>query len=768
MAESLRILILEDNPADAELVQFELQEAGLAFTSKVVMTEDDFVREIQGYCPDLILSDYDLPKYNGALALAEARKRCPDTPFILVTGAVTEDRAIDILTQGAKDYVLKARLQQRLAPAVRRALEEAGEHQARKKAEAELREAHRTLERQVVERSEALRKTEGLYHSLFDNMLEGFAYCRMIFDQDHAKDFIYLDVNRSFESLTGLKNVVGKKVSEVIPGIRESDAELIETYSRVALTGKPERFEQYVRSLRMWFSVSVYSPAREYFVAVFDVITERKRIEEELRKSEGQFHTLADSIPNLAWWANPDGYITWYNKRWYEYTGATPEQMEGWGWQSVHDPKVLPKVLEQWRASISTGEPFDMDFPLRGADGVFRLFLTRVIPLKDSDGQVLRWFGTNTDISALKEAEENLQDSERRYRRLFEAAKDGVLILDADTGKVVDVNPFLLQLLGYSYEEICGKHLWEIGSFKDIAASKDAFKTLQDNEYVRYDDLPLETRDGQAIAVEFVSNVYLVDHKKVIQCNIRDITERKQAGMELDERTRQLEELNRELESFSYSVSHDLRAPLRAIDGYSRMILKKGKDKFDEDTWDKFQVIRSNAQKMNQLIEDLLSFAHLARLEPSVSNLDMQSLFHDAWKEQQQINPDRVMTLKIDKLPECMGDQNLMTQVCINLLSNAVKFTKQRNVTLVEIGGYLENNECVYFVRDNGAGFDMASHDKLFGVFQRLHSSIEYEGTGIGLALVKRIINRHGGRIWAEGKVDKGATFYFALPQKRD
>jgi PAS domain S-box-containing protein len=299
MAEPLRILILEDNPADAELIQFELQDAGFIFTPKVVMAKEDFIRELQEFSPDLILSDYDLPKYNGALALAEARRRRPDTPFILVTGAVTEDRAIEILTQGAKDYVLKSRLQQRLAPAVQRALEEAAEHRARKKAEKDLREAHRTLERQVIEQTEALRKAEGLYHSLFDNMLEGFAYCRMIFDQGHPIDFIYLDVNKSFESLTGLKNVVGKRVSEVIPGIQESDKELFEAYGRVALTGKPERFELYVSALQMWFSISVYSPGKGFFTAVFDIITERKKAEEVLRESEKKFATafLKNSVP---------------------------------------------------------------------------------------------------------------------------------------------------------------------------------------------------------------------------------------------------------------------------------------------------------------------------------------------------------------------------------------------------------------------------------------------------------------------------------------
>ena len=187
MTEPLRILILEDNPADVDLMQYELQEAGLTFTSKMVMTEKEYLQAIQDYCPDLILSDYDLPTYNGALALSEASKRCPDTPFILVTGAVSEDRAIEILTQGAKDYVLKTRLQQRLVPAVRRALAESKELKARKKAEEELREAHRTLEERVKIRTvelqeeiearkkveEALRQSEEMYRVLFEGSTHG-------------------------------------------------------------------------------------------------------------------------------------------------------------------------------------------------------------------------------------------------------------------------------------------------------------------------------------------------------------------------------------------------------------------------------------------------------------------------------------------------------------------------------------------------------------------------------------------------------------------
>ena len=185
----------------------------------------------------------------------------------------------------------------------------------------------------------------------------------------------------------------------------------------------------------MVFDLGV-QPKKEHFVAVFDVITERKRAEEALKDSEERFRTMANAIPQLAWIARGDGYIYWYNQRWYDYTGTTPEDMEGWGWQSVHDPEVLPQVLEQWRASIATGRPFDMVFPLRGSDGQFRQFLTRVMPMKDADGQVIQWFGTNTDITERQRAEEALRRSYQRLDLLAETASQ--LLASVSPQQVVD------------------------------------------------------------------------------------------------------------------------------------------------------------------------------------------------------------------------------------------------------------------------------------------------------------------------------------------
>jgi two-component system sensor kinase len=244
------------------------------------------------------------------------------------------------------------------------------------------------------------------------------------------------------------------------------------------------------------------------------------------------------------------------------------------------------------------------------------------------------------------------------------------------------------------------------------------------------------------------------------------IVEGKQTEMDIKERTQQLEYANKELESFSYSVSHDLRAPLRAIDGYARLILKKQGDKFDQDTLDKFNVIRSSTHMMGQLIDDLLTFSRLGRKEISLVFPDMAILTKDAWKEVLESDPERKIKLTVESMPPAYGDRALVKQVLINLLSNAVKFTKYKDAAEIVAGGYADGNESVYYIRDNGVGFDMAYYDKLFGVFQRLHSTDQFEGTGVGLATVQRIIRRHGGRVWAEGKVDEGACFYFALNMK--
>ena len=243
-------------------------------------------------------------------------------------------------------------------------------------------------------------------------------------------------------------------------------------------------------------------------------------------------------------------------------------------------------------------------------------------------------------------------------------------------------------------------------------------------------------------------------------------TEVKKLNEELENNVVQLEAANKELEAFAYSVSHDLRAPLRAIDGFSQIILEDYLDKLDDEGRRVLNVIRGNTKKMGQLIDDLLVFSRLGRQELRASGIDMGKLAKAVSEELKLAVPERKLKFTINTLIPAQGDQAMIRQVFVNLLSNAVKFTRPKENATVEIGGGREGNENIYYVKDNGVGFDMQYVDKLFGVFQRLHSAAEFEGTGVGLAIVQRIIHRHGGRVWAEGKVGDGASFYFSLPAK--
>jgi light-regulated signal transduction histidine kinase (bacteriophytochrome) len=247
-------------------------------------------------------------------------------------------------------------------------------------------------------------------------------------------------------------------------------------------------------------------------------------------------------------------------------------------------------------------------------------------------------------------------------------------------------------------------------------------------------------------------------HHKETEEEIRNLNQ------DLERRTVELEAANKELEAFTYSVSHDLRAPLVAIGGFSRLILEKCADHLDAKGQHFLEIIHSNSERMLQLIDDLIAFSHLEHQEIKALDINMEELAKSVFEALKPLHPGRPLALKLKRLPVARGDPGMIRQVLVNLLSNAMKFTRPKEDGSVEMGCLVHENRRVYYVKDNGVGFDMRHADRLFSVFQRLHDPQEFEGTGIGLAIVQRIIDRHGGWVWAEGKVNEGATFYFTLP----
>ncbi|MCX6134923.1 MAG: PAS domain S-box protein [Ignavibacteriales bacterium] len=624
--------------------------------------------------------------------------------------------------------------------------------------------------------------------------------------------------NHAFEQLSGYKEeeVKGKSIDVLFSeGNAEHSLDLI----RRAVGG--ERWETVEIEIQrndgdsrivLWNSANVLDKDGKTVVATIAQghdITARKRAEEALRESEKKLKTIFDVLPVGVSVLDTNRHVAATNPALGKILEITEEGLERGDYRNrtyltsdgrrmaeaefasvralkehrpIHDVETgvvkengqviwtnvsaVPVTLPGWEVVVVTSDITERN---RIEDEMRKLYDV-------SEHSRLDLLSVLEDQ---KRVERALSDSEVQYRRLFEAARDGILILDAETGMVVNVNPFLVEMLGFSREEFLGKKIWELGFLKDVAASRTNFLELLRKDYVRYEDLPLETSKGRLISVEFTSHVYHVNNSKVVQCNVRDISDRKRAEEEVRklnaelelrvvERTAQLESANKELEAFSYSVSHDLRAPLRAIDGFSRILSEEYSNKLDEEGKRLVSVVCASTKKMDELITDMLDLSRVSRNEMNLSRVDIKTLANSIFHEAASPEIRQMFSFSVTPIPDADCDPSLMRQVWRNLISNAIKFTIPKEVRRIEIGGRTEEGVNTYFIRDSGVGFDPRYAHKLFGVFQRLHKAEEFEGTGVGLAIVQRIIHRHGGKVWAEGKVGEGATFWFSIPRRED
>jgi len=520
-------------------------------------------------------------------------------------------------------------------------------------------------------------------------------------------------------------------------------------------------------------------------------ISERKRVEDALRESEERFQAMANGIPQLAWMASADGSIFWYNQRWYDYTGTTFEQMQGWGWQSVHDPTVLPRVMDRWRGSISDGQPFDMEFPLLGADGIFRVFLTRVMPVKDADGAVLRWFGTNTDISERKLSEERLARLAEEVLRSEQALEAQKLVLQCtldsmDEGLIAADENFKFTLWNKAAERMVGygpldlsyqKWSQAYGAYLPdgvtvLPADQSPLVRAVRGETCNAEIILRNDKTGGDVWAE-IAGAPIRDAQGIPRGGVvamRDITQRKAIEREIEklnadlkEHVSELARSNRELEQFAYVASHDLQEPLRMVASYTQLLAERYRGQIDE-TADKFiGYACEGAQRMQILIQDLLAFSRVGRPGVVPESVDCDSVLDSVAQSLKAVIQESGAILHYDQLPEVWADRPQVAQVFQNLIGNAIKFRKEAPPEIT-VRAEASSSGWLFSVSDNGIGIAPEYVENIFVVFQRLHARAEYPGNGIGLAICKKIVEYYGGRIWVESQPGSGSTFKFTLP----
>ena len=393
---------------------------------------------------------------------------------------------------------------------------------------------------------------------------------------------------------------------------------------------------------------------------------------------------------------------------------------------------------------------------------------------RNSNDDSLELITIMLNITALKTEEQALLEKVHYTRSLIETSIDPLVTI-SPTGTIEDVNEATVQATGLPRGALQGRDFADF--FTEPERAREGYQNAFQRGSVRDYPLTLRHVSGSLMPVLYNASTYRNAQGEVlgVYAAARDISkvqrmeeQLRSLNSELEERVQQrtedLTEVNQELEAFAYSISHDLRAPLRAVDGFSHKLLKTYSDQLDDEGRRLLQVVRDNAQRMGQLIDDLLRFSRLGRRELQIQPVDMEALARGVASDLLASEPERQIEFSCGKLPEAKGDAAMLREVWVNLIGNAIKFSRDRPVAHITVAGEAVGSEAIYSIQDNGAGFDMAYADKLFGVFQRLHRQDEFEGTGVGLALSQRILHRHQGRIWGEGQPDGGASFHFTLP----
>jgi PAS domain S-box-containing protein len=559
------------------------------------------------------------------------------------------------------DYTVRSELQQddevgHLARTFNRMLDVISASDSR------LRESEASLASDLKERKRVetkLIESEQRYRALFENMSAGFVLFEVVQNEEGVPvDLVILAANEGFEATTELQQeeFTGHRLTHVLPGIEKDGADWIGTFGKVALSGEQQQFEQGSELLGYVYAITAYQAGPKQCAVIFSDITERKRAEELLRRSEAELKAITDHAPAMVALVDRDAKMLYLNR--------PPEGMDAADFigLSIFDtaPPGYEAVIRAAHDKVcATEEPeiFRVEFPVKNS------------------------------LTAKRQ------------------------ILEAHTGPVF----------------VGGEMVGVVHVAIDVTEQTLLNEKLQTHrEQLQQLNQKLETR----VAL----------------------------------RTAELEASNKELEAFNYSVSHDLRAPLRHVAGFIELLKRQGYANADEKSQHYMDVISASAVQMGNMVDDILTFSRLGRTEMRMTCVSLDELVKAAITILQPEIAGRDIQWNISPLPSVQGEREMLQRVMTNLIGNALKYSRSKPVAVIEIGVQTYVDEHILYIKDNGVGFDMRYIDKLFGVFQRLHRADEFEGTGIGLANVQRIIHRHGGRVWADGKVGEGASFYVSLP----
>jgi PAS domain S-box-containing protein len=589
--------------------------------------------------------------------------------------------------------------------------------------------------------------------------------------------------NRAYEEWFGRKGD-GKRLDEVLGN---AAYRAISPYIEAALRGETVNYQTEIpyQDGGTRFVDATYIPdkARDGnirgFYALVQDITERRQAEQEVRQWADAFEHCAHGIAI----GDPDtNRIVVCNSAFASLHKSRVENIVGSSILGLYAPSDHAHVRHFVERADQIGHAqFEANMIRR--DGSTFPVQMDVVSVHGDDGDLLYRVATAQDISERKQVGDALLESQAQLVGIFNSAMDAIISVDGDQ-HISMFNPAAEAMFQCKQSEAIGQPLDRF--------LPERYREAHRKQIQHFGETGITSRAMKGFAVVFgqrnngeefpgeasISQIDVAD-KKIYTVILRDITERKRAEEEIRrlnekleerviERTAQLHAANKELEAFSYSVSHDLRAPLRAVNGYTQILVEDYASAFDEEGKRICSVITAEARRMGELIDDLLSFSRLSRKEIQTARVDMKALAYSVYRELTKESDRERIDFKVGKLPAAHGDPSLLHQVWINLISNAIKFSSRKDRAVIEVATKRSDHENIYCVRDNGAGFDIQYVDKLFGVFQRLHSEDEFEGTGVGLAIVQRIIQRHGGRVWAEGEENKGATFYFALPRGED